>query len=122
MFSTRVTGLPSSPSGLASSIPLMPPWAVPSQYASTSSWVTPAEVNASPVASSEQVVEPLVPVLGEARAAHPDDGDAVLDPVATHQTQPCLPEVVVDAVGGEQLAERQLDPGADAHLRRRRRR
>ena len=36
MFSTRLTGLPSRCSGLASTIPLMPDWAVPSQYASIS--------------------------------------------------------------------------------------
>ena len=34
-FSTRVTGLPTSCSGRASAMPLMPDIAVPSQYAST---------------------------------------------------------------------------------------
>src|SRR5262249_46966354 len=32
----------------------------------------------------EQVVGPLVPLLAEGRAAHADDGDAILDAVAGH--------------------------------------
>src|SRR5262249_25999193 len=32
----------------------------------------------------EQILRPLVPVLAERRAAHADDGDAVLDTVASH--------------------------------------
>ena len=37
-------------------------------------------------------------------------------PISASTAEPRLPEVVVDAVGGEQPAERHLDPGADAHL------
>src|SRR5262249_12876725 len=32
----------------------------------------------------EQVISPLVPLLAEGRAAHADDGDAILDAVACH--------------------------------------
>ena len=37
-----------------------------------------------------QVVGALVPTFAERRAAHPDDGNAVLDPVRTHVSQPSL--------------------------------
>jgi len=43
MFSTRVTGLPSSLRGAASDTPLMPDWAVPYQKASMSFLAMPAE-------------------------------------------------------------------------------
>jgi hypothetical protein len=50
-FSTRVTGLPSSLSGIDSVMPAMPVCAVPSQYASTSCFDTPVVLNSSLVAS-----------------------------------------------------------------------
>ena len=33
-----------------------------------------------------QIIEPHVPVFDEVRAAHPDDGDAVLDAMGSHVT------------------------------------
>ena len=58
-FSTRVTGLPSSASGLASVMPLMPDCAVPSQYASMSSFVAPALPKVSVAASISSSSTPL---------------------------------------------------------------
>src|SRR3954470_23827979 len=109
----------------------MPLWAVPSQYASTSSLVMPAPANASLDASSARSSTPvsqcslngvqpiptmatrsLIPWLamsglrllvglgGGRRGAH----------------GPTLPEVVVDAVAGEQPAERHLHPVADGDV------
>ena len=71
----------------------------------------------------EQVVDALVPVLAEGRAAHADDRHAVPDPVAGHaklllvyaSEGSGLPEVVVHAVGGHEPPERHLDAVADRH-------
>ena len=70
----------------------------------------------------DEVVEPLVPVLGEGRATHADDGHLVPDPVRAHQFvssrahRARLPEVVVDAVGAEEPPEGHLDPAAGPDL------
>ena len=103
----------------------MPEPIVPSQKASTSSSVDAGRRERVAGGVDEQVVGALVPVLAERRAAHADDGDPVADPVRCHVSPPrrpsertCLPEVIVHAVGGEQTAERHLDPVADRDRRR----
>src|ERR687898_2544218 len=121
MFSTLVTGLPTSPSGLDRTMPLMPDCAVPSQNASTSSLPMPADANASPVASRSRSSMPLsqcsakrvqpIPTIAT-RSRMPCDAMSALLP---RPERPGLPEVVVDPFGGEQSPERHLDPVADAH-------
>ena len=59
----------------------MPEPIVPSQYASTSSFLMPDVVNASVRGVDQQILGALVPVLTERRAAHADDGDPVADAV-----------------------------------------
>src|SRR3954471_9983805 len=98
----------------------MPDCAVPNQYASTSSLLTPAPVNASPLASMMRSSSPLSQCSANR-----------VQPIATMATRsrmplllirfwlhdrPCLPEVVGDAIGGEQPAEGHLHPHADGHV------
>src|ERR671912_1911941 len=121
MFSTRVTGLPTSPSGLDRTMPLMPDCAVPSQKASTSALPMPADANASPVASRSRSSMPLsqcsakrvqpIPTIAT-RSRMPCDPMSALLP---GPERPGLPEVVVDPLGGEQPPEGHLDPVAEAH-------
>src|SRR4051812_2923837 len=106
----------------------MPLWAVPSQYASTSSLVMPAPANASFDASSARSSTPLSQCSLNG-----------VQPIATMATRSlipwlamsglrllvdrgggrrgahraALPEVVVDPVAGEQPAEGHLDAVAD---------
>src|SRR3954469_16453477 len=120
-FSTCVTGLSCSCNGRARAMPLMPDIAVPSQYASTSSLVTPADANVSSAASISRSSVPLFQC--SPNGVHP------IPTIATWSLIPweamCLflpdsaangsrfPEVVVDVVGGEEPAEGHLDPVAD---------
>src|SRR2546423_2172775 len=120
-FSTCVTGLSWSCNGRASIIPLIPDIAVPSQYASMSSLLTPADANASADDSSMRSSALLLQC--SPNGVHP------IPTMATRSLMPfelmCalfslrpnragLPEVVVDLVRREQAAERHLD--AVAHL------
>src|SRR6516165_4462612 len=124
MFSTRTTGLPVSSSGLDSTSPAMPDWAVPTQKASTSSLVTPADPNASLDAAtssssapwshrSPKRVQPM-PTMAT-RSLMPCD--AMRSPVSNGSAPdgPDLPEVVVDPVGRRQPAEGRLDAHPDRH-------
>src|SRR4051812_5158337 len=96
----------------------MPDIAVPSQYASTASLSMPADANVSSAASISRSSVPLFQC--SPNGVHP------MPTIATWSLIPCeamccssapdrpgLPEVVVNVVGGEQLAERHLDPVAD---------
>ena len=62
-------------------MPLMPDCAVPSQYASTSSFVMPASANASPVAPSSSSSTPLSKC--SANGVHP------MPTIATRSLIPC---------------------------------
>src|SRR5258708_3746566 len=150
MFSTRVTGLPSRPSGLASAIPLMPDCAGPTQNASTSSFLMPALSRAWSAASmrgssaplcqcSVKRVQPMPmmatlslmpreltasPLLacrlldGRRRWAGPP-APAPRRPSARRQCSPYrprFPEVVGDAIGRRQPAERHLHLLTDPDL------
>src|SRR5579875_1964906 len=59
-------------------------------------------------------------MLAKASASHPDDRHAVLDSLACHSCSSALgtrfPEIVVNAVGGEQPAEGHFDFIADPDL------
>ena len=124
-FSTWVTGLSWSCNGRASAMPLMPDIAVPSQYASMSSLVMPADANVSSAASISRSSVPLFQC--SPNGVHPIPTMATwslipCEPIcASPRSSACpvscdrarFPEVVVDVVGGEQLAERHLHPVAD---------
>src|SRR5262245_47297481 len=118
-FSTRVTGLSCSCNGRANAIPLMPDIAVPSQYASTSCFVMPADANASFDDSIRRSSAPLFQCSPK--------GVQPMPTIATRSRMPWepiarslapngarLPEVVVNLVRREQPTERHLD--AVAHL------
>src|SRR3954469_13968156 len=117
-FSTRVTGLPTSCSGRASAMPLMPDIAVPSQYAAVLSLATPADANASFDASMRRSSAPLsqcspngvhpMPTIATRSRMPLDAMSLLLSPKRSG-----FPEVVVDAVGGEQPPERHLHTVAD---------
>src|SRR3954469_8028479 len=127
MFSTRETGLSPMPRGFDSTIPLMPDCAVPSQYASTSSLVSPASAKASPVAPSSSSSTPMskcsakgvqpIPMIAT-RSLIPCEATSPPSARGTRPQRPGLPEVVVQPVGGGEPAERHLDPITDLHVTR----
>ncbi len=82
----RVTGLPSSWSGFASVIPLIPLCAVPNQYASTVSLSTPAASNACALASMIRSSRPAS--NRSPNAVHP------IPTIATLSLIPCEPMAV----------------------------
>src|SRR5690349_9161275 len=121
-FSTCVTGLSCSCNGRASAIPLMPDIAVPSQYASTSSLVTPADLNASSDASMSKSSVPLFQCSPNGVQPMPTIATLSLMPcelmvevpfAALVADRPGLPEVIVDLVGGEEAPERHLHSVTD---------
>src|SRR6476660_3491567 len=123
-FSTCVTGLSCSCSGRASAMPLMPDMAVPSQYASTSSLVMPVDANVASAASTRRSSVPLfhcspkfvqpIPTMATRSLIPCEPMALLLVPRSADRAR--FPEVVVNLVRGEQLAERHLD--AVAHLQR----
>jgi len=95
-FSTWVTGLSCSWSGRASAMPLIPEKAVPSQYASTSSLVRPAEANVSLDASSSRSSVLLF---------HCSPNDVQPMPtIATRSLMPCEPTGAPYVDGGARWA------------------
>src|SRR2546422_2738040 len=91
-------------SGRDSVSPLWPENSVPSQKASTSRSSMPAEVSASPVASTSRSLAPL--------SQCSPNGVQPIPTIATRSRMPLLamqwsrfPEVVVDAAGGDDAAE-----------------
>src|SRR3954462_5227946 len=101
-------------------MPLMADIAGPSQYASTSSLVTPADLNVSSDASIRRSSVPLcqcspkgvqpMPTIAT-RSLIPWEAMEIPSVRGPHGAS--LPEVIVNVVGGEQLAERHLHPVAD---------
>src|SRR4029077_10005760 len=100
-----------------------------SQKASTASLSMPAEANVSPAACtmrssalrvqcSPNGVHPM-PTMAT-RSLMPCEPISPPSPAGLYSSarpqRPGFPEVVVDAVGGEQLAERHLHPVANGHL------
>src|SRR5437660_638782 len=105
---------------------------VPSQKASMSSSATPAEATASPAAStrrssveraqcSPKAVQPMPMTATRSRMPF----EAIAVPLCAvlavggsnlRPLRPGLPEVVVDAAGGDHLAEGHLHPATDRHL------
>src|SRR5215212_4383001 len=120
MFSSRVTGLYWILSGRDRVSPDRPEPMVPSQNASTSSRVTPADFSASWDESMRRSSVDLSQC--SPKGVHPMPTMATWSRIPLlamsvapfgRAQRPRFPEVVVDALGGVEAAERHLDPTAD---------